>query len=104
MPPSIFRGDPWPAAGQPLWTDLDRAEAVAFALEESGLCSGCRQPLDESTAPDAEGQYTVTELLCAGCQVRTAYAQDGHSYGGRMLHVRRREPSRQTGRETPDQT
>lgn len=90
MPPSLFRGDLLPAPGRPLWTDVDRAEAVALVLEESGECGGCKQPLEETTAPGAEGAYTVDEHLCAACQIKTAYAQDGRHYGGRLLRVYRK--------------
>lgn len=89
MPPSLFRGRPWPGPGEPLWTDIDRDEALALLQAEWDACRGCGQPLSESTDPDAEGCYTVDELLCAGCQVREVVAEGKH-YRGRMLRVRRK--------------
>lgn len=70
---------------------MDRAEAIAFVLEDAAVCPGCGHPLDETTEPGAEGAYTVSEALCAGCQVREAYADDGKNYAGRLLHVHRRD-------------
>jgi hypothetical protein len=79
VPPSVFRG----------WADQDRDEAVALILEEWDTCSGCGQVLSEATDPDAEGRYTVDEVMCAGCQARQTIAEREH-YRGRMLRVRRR--------------
>lgn len=89
MPPSIFRGRPWPAPGEPLWLEGDRDEAVALVLFDWDTCPGCRQPLSETIDPDAEGRYDVEQLMCAGCQAREVYAEREH-YRGRMLRVRRK--------------
>lgn len=85
----MFRGQPLPAAGEPLWTDADRDEALALLTEDWDTCRGCGQRLSESTHPDSEGAYTVDEVMCAGCQVREAVAE-GKGYRGRMLRVRRK--------------
>lgn len=80
------------AAGEALWTDADRDEALALAVDEWDTCGGCGQRLSESTAEDAEGRYTVVEMLCAGCQVRDAVAEREY-YRGRMLRVMRKPGS-----------
>lgn len=73
-----------------MWTDVDRQEAVALVLEDWDTCPGCGQRLSESTREDAEGKYTIDELMCAGCQVREAVTEKGESYRGRKIHVHRR--------------
>jgi hypothetical protein len=88
-PPSVFRGRPLPGPGEPLWTDVDRDEATALLLVEWDTCRGCGQRLSESTDPDAEGHYTVDEVMCAGCQVREVISEREH-YRGRMLRVRKK--------------
>ena len=89
MPPSIFRGRPWPGPGEPLWSDQDQAEAVALVLEEWDTCRGCGQRLSESIDPEAEGHYTVDEVMCAGCQVKEAVSER-ESFRGRLLRVVRK--------------
>lgn len=68
---------------------MDRDEAAALLLEEWDTCGGCGQRLSETTDPDAEGRYTVSEVMCAGCQVREVVAEREH-YRGRLLAVRRK--------------
>jgi hypothetical protein len=89
-PPGLFRGGPWPGPGEPLWTEADRDEAIALLLEEWDTCRGCGQRLSQATEPDAEGMYTVDEVMCAGCQVREAVSEKD-SYRGRLLRVRRKD-------------
>jgi hypothetical protein len=72
------------------WSPPDRAVAVALVVEGWDTCGGCGQGLTESTQPASVGRYAVTELLCAGCQVREATAADARTYAGRLLHVTRK--------------
>jgi hypothetical protein len=60
--------DGWRLVREPEWTDEDRDLALALDAYESGLCSGCRQPLSESTDPDNEGRYkTDLPIRCHAC-------------------------------------
>lgn len=92
----MFRGDPLPAAGEPLWTDRDRAEAVALVIEEADACTGCGQPRSESTAytPDGEQvyRYKLREHICFSCEIKDARV--GRLTGkerGLLLSVERRD-------------
>lgn len=77
MPRSIFLGRPWPEPGEPLWTDEDRAWAIALIFEESEVCPGCGQPISECIDPRNEFAYTVTSWRCHAC---TAKDVDGEKY------------------------
>lgn len=55
------------ADGEPLWTDEDRAWALALLAEEAGNCGGCGQPVSESMDPVNEFAYRVERLRCHAC-------------------------------------
>ena len=50
MPLSVLRGAP--PGGR--WTEHDRSLAVALTLHEATLCTGCGQPAEETTSPEAD--------------------------------------------------
>lgn len=56
-----------PQPGEPLWTDEDRAWALALHAEEAEECPGCGLPMDETRSPDAEGEYVATRARCHAC-------------------------------------
>jgi hypothetical protein len=78
VPPGIFQGRPWPAPGEPLWHDDDRAWALALALEEANDCPSCGWPLDETTDPDTEERWRTAIVRCHRC---TAREVAGHQHG-----------------------
>ena len=77
---------------EPEWTEEDRGWAIALLAVEADACSGCGQPLSESTAPDAEGRYEAPEpTRCHACtplhKRQQAYAD---APSGLMFEVERR--------------
>ncbi|MGW6913706.1 hypothetical protein ACWGB8_07790 [Kitasatospora sp. NPDC054939] len=84
-----------PAAGEPLWTDSDRAWALALLQVEDETCSGCGQPLAESTDPDSEYRYVAEVIRCHACTTAGRHAerfhQDGGDQVGAHVHVHPRE-------------
>lgn len=73
---AVPEGDGWRLVREPEWTDDDRNLALALDAYEGGLCSGCRQPLSESTDPGNEGRYeTEAPILCHGCAALAVGAQ-----------------------------
>lgn len=66
-----------PRRGEPVWTDEDRAWAIALLEYEADLCSGCGQPRSESMAAENEFHYRPTALRCHGC---AAVARESERY------------------------
>ncbi|MFJ2863678.1 hypothetical protein [Kitasatospora sp. NPDC087314] len=93
MPRSVFLGRVV-GAGEPLWTDSDRAWALALLTVEEDTCRGCGQPLTESTDADAENAWTAEVIRCHACttahQRSTQFQKDGGDLGGAHIHVRHR--------------
>jgi hypothetical protein len=53
---------------EPEWDDQSRAEAIILLDIEADTCSGCGQPLSETTQPEAFGGYKVDGAIrCNGC-------------------------------------
>jgi hypothetical protein len=71
------------------WHPEDAAVVVALVLEDRDRCPGCGHPLSETTAKGASGRYTLTEAMCAGCEVGEAVAK-GKQYPGRLVSVTRK--------------
>lgn len=91
MPPSIFRGRPWPAPGEPLWLDADRDEALALHLEEQARCpGGCGELLAISTSPQADGEYAADEIRCHACAARARAASSPDDPQGLLTVIVRR--------------
>jgi len=63
--------------GEPLWTDEDRAWAIALTLEETEVCGGCGQPVAECVDPRNEDAYQATSWRCHAC---TAKDKEGEKY------------------------
>lgn len=57
-----------------MWTDDDRAWAIALLDLEADTCA-CGQQQSESTKPDAEGRFTVTPIRCHACAARDSAAR-----------------------------
>lgn len=77
------------AVSDPDWTDLDRRAALALHAYEQDLCSGCGQPLSETTKPERDGQYLpLAAVRCHFCTAaemgRAAYQDNSHAAA---LHV-----------------
>lgn len=71
------------------WPPVDQALLLALLLNDADDCSGCGQPLSETTAKGASGRYSLREHLCAGCEVAAAAAKD-RDYPGRLVQVVRK--------------
>lgn len=71
------------------WSSEDRGAVLALVVEGWDSCSGCGHPLSETTPEHASGQYTLDEVLCAGCEVLAAAAK-GPDYPGRRVAVIRK--------------
>jgi len=65
VPPSVFRGRV-PTAGEPLWGDDDRDHAMALLALEADTCS-CGEPMSQSTATTADGEYAAEAVVCHAC-------------------------------------
>lgn len=53
---------------EPEWDEQSRAEAITLLDLEADTCSGCGQPLSESTTDEAFGGYqAVGPVRCNGC-------------------------------------
>src|SRR3954471_6198450 len=49
------------ATTEPLWTDEDRDLLLALLAEEAEECTGCGQPLAQTTDPANRGTYEVSK-------------------------------------------
>lgn len=72
------------------WLDEDRDAALARKADKDGLCSGCRQPLDDSTDPAMKNAWTVESVDCFACQA-VARGSKGQKPGQRFRVVNRLE-------------
>lgn len=82
MPLSVLRGQQAPGG---TWTEHDRSLAVALTLYEDALCSGCGQPLEETTSAEAdpanrEGAWHYEAPPPHRCQACTAVAAAQKDY------------------------
>lgn len=75
---------------------MDRAKALAWHLERAVTCSGCGFPLDETLAPENEGAYTATKVVCHACRARghAAEAQGEHDDRAGVMFTVDHEPGR----------
>lgn len=86
------------APGEPLWTEEDRAWALALAEVEADTCPDCGQPWSEATAPENEFEYEADLILCHSCAA-SAKAVRAHQDGkgttdGLHVHLEHRKQRR----------
>lgn len=67
---------------EPLYTEQDRAELIAYELYLEGLCPRCGRPLEVCTSDEATGvQFEVQQSTCratrAIAEVKNALTDDG---------------------------
>lgn len=90
MPRSYFLGRV-PPDGAPMWTDEDRAYALAWLDYERDLCKGCGQSLTKSTHKDNQFGYGGEIVRCHSCaaQARTVhrFVDDGNDQSGVMFRM-----------------
>lgn len=81
IPHSQFLG------GDGVWSDLDRAKALAHARIERATCTGCGTRMDEHGEDwQTDPQFTAKAEICPGCR-ELARAQDAapeHEKGLRL--------------------
>lgn len=56
-----------PGPGEVLWTEEDRAWALALLQVEADSCPDCGQPWSEASAADNEYAYSVELHRCHAC-------------------------------------
>lgn len=57
-------GRPWPAAGEPLFTEEDTAGAIALGEEERDTCGACGMPRSWCRAPENQSSFDVRDETC----------------------------------------
>ena len=97
IPYSVFCGRVV-APGEPAWLAEDMELALAWQREKDLTCSGCGQPVDESTAAENARAYQVNEGVCYACAA-LSWRQDALREGeadlaGARLYVTRKERRR----------
>lgn len=79
----------------PEWTDDDRTAALDLQAYEASLCPGCRHPVAETTAPEAEERYHVPHPIrchrCTATEQAQERFQDMPSPGALLMPVQVRE-------------
>lgn len=74
-----------------MWTDEDRAWALALLAEENDECPGCGHPSDETRSPEAEGAYVATRVRCHACTPKEQQKRlDAEEKPGLYIGVKRR--------------
>lgn len=78
-----------PGPGEALWTEEDRAWALALAQVESDCCPDCKQPWSEASAVKNEFAYDAELMRCHACAAGARAAHHFQESGGdgRGLHV-----------------
>ncbi len=93
----MFLGAPLPGPGQVLWTDEDRAFALALLAVEAELCSGCGLPRSQTTDPAMQDEYTADAIRCHCCAAVALAAEPfvkPKDQAGLLFAVRPRNPHR----------
>lgn len=110
VPPSVFAGRPLvtrflyedetgrlTSSEQELWTDDDRKLADELAEYEAGLCSGCRQPLEQTTDPGNEDAYWWSSAIrchrCTALDQASGPYRDAPAPHALMIPIEYRAPS-----------
>lgn len=75
--------------GEALWTDEDRAWALALAVVEADSCPDCGHPWSETSRTDAESTYEAQVLRCHACAAGARAAGTFQENGGdiRGIHL-----------------
>jgi hypothetical protein len=89
-----------PGPGEPLWTDQDRAWALALAQVEAEVCPDCRRPWAEASDPDNEYAYVGEIARCHACAAGHRAISQHEKDGGdtKALHVTVRKQGELSGR------
>ena len=78
-------------AGEPAWTDEDRAWVLAWQEYEADLCNGCGDSMKVTTDPANQFAYGGEPVRCHRCaaQERTGrkFADDGGDQAGIMIRM-----------------
>lgn len=94
MPRSIFLGRV-PKRGEALWTDADRAWAMALLTYEADLCSGCGHPRSETTETHNEFAYVGKAIRCHACaavgKASDPFTVPGADARGLLIGITKRE-------------
>ncbi|MCG6499466.1 hypothetical protein [Kitasatospora sp. A2-31] len=97
MPRSVFLGRPVPGPGEVLWTDEDRAWALALLQVEAETCS-CGHPLADTLDGDLEESWRAEIVRCHACATAARHLDGWRDAGGdtrgAQVRVTRREGRR----------
>lgn len=78
-----------------LWTEEDRAWALALLAVEDEVCRGCGQPVADSTDPALEEMWRAEVIRCHACATAgreaAAFQHDSADQHGINVRVHRRE-------------
>ncbi|MDX2731177.1 hypothetical protein [Streptomyces sp. PA03-2a] len=81
-----------------MWTEEDRAWALALAEVEADTCPDCGEPWSEVTDPKNEFAYEANLVMCHACATsakKVRAHQDGHgSADGLHVHIEKRNQRR----------
>ncbi|MFE6866007.1 hypothetical protein ACFVFS_05585 [Kitasatospora sp. NPDC057692] len=87
-----------PRPGEPLWTDEDRAWALALLAVEAETCSGCGHPLADTLDVDLEDHWRAEVLRCHACATGARHVDGWRDAGGdtrgAQVRVTRKEVDR----------
>lgn len=79
--------------GDPLWTDEDRAWALAWQAYLAELCSGCGHSLTETLEKKNQFAYDAEIIRCHACaathRVMEKFTKDGGNSAGAMTRFKR---------------
>lgn len=80
----------------PDYTEDDMVSALEWQAERNRLCSGCDQPLDETTAIDAEDLFDAELWRCHACASAASklegHRKEGGDLAGMQARIVRRSP------------
>lgn len=68
--------------GEPLWTDEDRSDALAWHREQQAKCPQCGTPRDEADKYDVR-HWTPRRHVCSPCRVIAHEQQHDRDSGQR---------------------
>ncbi|MGW1813278.1 hypothetical protein ACWCQM_06865 [Streptomyces sp. NPDC002125] len=88
------------APGEPLFTEEDRAWALALKEIEADTCPDCGQAWSEATDPANEFEYTAELIMCHSCatSAKTVRAHQDQKGSADGLHVHLEHRKNKKGR------